>query len=74
MVVFRAKPRFPEVDFRRASRLYDPTTDDGRTNFAVCANPSAIGKHYATDRYLSRGEQSMPPLFPVARCWDCCHF
>jgi len=32
------------------------------------------GKRYATDRYLSRGQWSMPPLFPVARCWDCYQF
>jgi hypothetical protein len=34
--------------------------------------PFAVSKPLPTDRYLSRGERSMPPLFPVARCSDCC--
>ena len=54
------QPALPEVE-RSPSRAFS-------------ARSERIGKHFATDRYLSRGERSMPPLFPVARCWDCCHF
>jgi serine/threonine protein kinase len=38
------------------------------------AGRRGVNKRCATDGYLSRGEQSMPPLFPVARCCECCHF
>jgi hypothetical protein len=41
---------------------------------AAPAPPGGITRPFATDRYLSPGERPMPPLFPVARWWDRCHF
>jgi hypothetical protein len=42
-------------------------TDD----FDVTTSPMVVKNcHCAPDRYLSRGERSMPLLFSGARCWE----